>query len=396
MKFVHVGDTHLGKTEARILEREKDFYSSFKQVIDKSVSENVDFVIHSGDLFDVARPPTRTLIFVVEQLSRLKEKGIPMFIVPGSHDMGVEDTMLSVFDRMGLLKNLASNRYYKHDNDKIIVNGESYKGCFICGVAGRRANIDKIYQQLKVEDNSAYKIFVFHHIISDISERFSDIPSSVLPKDFDYYAGGHWHGYFQTKFGKGDVVYPGSTDYNDLNEIENDPEKYFCIAEVNDGKTTINKVPITTRKIVSLNIDCSNLTPKEVTARCIEKIEKTSDNPILILKLNGRLSNGTKSEINRNLIFEHTKASGYLFTKTYIGELENPNSPFISTKKRSASEIEEEYLLKQNYDENTTRVAKQLINILGKKLTPTEFEKRKNIAIEIIRGFLLEDKKPCA
>ena len=85
MKFIHVTDTHLGKRESRIEEREQDFYKAFEQVIDKAIEEKVDFVVHSGDLFDVARPPTRTLIFAVKQLTRLKDEGIPCYIAAGSH-----------------------------------------------------------------------------------------------------------------------------------------------------------------------------------------------------------------------------------------------------------------------------------------------------------------------
>ena len=71
MKFIHVADTHLGKTEFKLKEREEDFYRSFKQVIDFAIEKDVDFVIHSGDLFDTARPPMRTVIFAINQINRL-------------------------------------------------------------------------------------------------------------------------------------------------------------------------------------------------------------------------------------------------------------------------------------------------------------------------------------
>ena len=52
MKFAHLADTHLGYRQFGLLEREKDFYEVFDKIIDKIIEEKVDFVIHSGDLFD--------------------------------------------------------------------------------------------------------------------------------------------------------------------------------------------------------------------------------------------------------------------------------------------------------------------------------------------------------
>jgi DNA repair exonuclease SbcCD nuclease subunit len=391
MKFIHVTDTHLGKTESQIREREQDFYKSFEQVIDRAIKEKVDFVIHSGDLFDTARPPTRTLIFAIKQLSRLKEAEIPCFIAAGSHDIGVDDTMISVFEELGLLKNISSNRYYSVDGNNIIIDGELFNGTFICGIAGRRANIEKTYEKLKPARKGDYNIFIFHHIISDISEKFSDIPTSMLPHGFDYYAGGHWHGFFQTKYREGIVVYPGSTDYNDLNEMEKDPAKYFCLVTVKDGKTNVHKIEIETRKIVSLTVNCNDMDAAKVSEAVVKKIPPEGEGKILIIKMNGKLGKGVKSEIDRIKISDSSKSKGYLYSKIYIGELENPEAPFVSAKRLTPSEIETEYLEKQKYRKEEIKVAKQLITLLGKKLKPSETEARIKAATEVVRGFLLEN-----
>ena len=48
MKFSHISDTHLGQYRS-IKEREEDSYNAFRQTIEKSIEEKVDFVIFSGD-----------------------------------------------------------------------------------------------------------------------------------------------------------------------------------------------------------------------------------------------------------------------------------------------------------------------------------------------------------
>ena len=68
VKFVHFGDTHLGRRNFKLEEREKDFENAFKQVIDFAIREKVDFVIHSGDVFDTGRPRYKVVNFLVSQL----------------------------------------------------------------------------------------------------------------------------------------------------------------------------------------------------------------------------------------------------------------------------------------------------------------------------------------
>ena len=87
MKFAHLADTHLGYRQFGLLEREKDFYEVFDKIIDKIIEEKVDFVIHSGDLFDSARPSPSALLAFQKGLLKLKGAGIPIYAIAGNHDV---------------------------------------------------------------------------------------------------------------------------------------------------------------------------------------------------------------------------------------------------------------------------------------------------------------------
>ena len=56
MLFSHISDTHLGLVQYGSNEREQDVYDVFNQAIDKSIEDNVDFVIFAGDIFHVPNP----------------------------------------------------------------------------------------------------------------------------------------------------------------------------------------------------------------------------------------------------------------------------------------------------------------------------------------------------
>ena len=86
MRFAHLSDSHLGYRQFGILEREQDFYDVFARNIDKIIEMDVDFVIHSGDLFDNNRPSTEALLAFQKALLRLKEAKIPIYAIAGNHD----------------------------------------------------------------------------------------------------------------------------------------------------------------------------------------------------------------------------------------------------------------------------------------------------------------------
>ena len=64
MKFSHISDTHLGQYRSK-KEREDDTYDAFKQAIEISIKDKVEFVIFSGDIFDKAQPPNDAIIFAL-------------------------------------------------------------------------------------------------------------------------------------------------------------------------------------------------------------------------------------------------------------------------------------------------------------------------------------------
>jgi DNA repair exonuclease SbcCD nuclease subunit len=113
MKFAHIGDTHIGASNFKLEERKKDFHRAFEEAIDNCIENNVDIVIQTGDLFDVGRPAVSDIVFAIEQLARLKEKGIPFFTVPGSHDVYLNETPISILEKLGLVTNVGSSRYFE-------------------------------------------------------------------------------------------------------------------------------------------------------------------------------------------------------------------------------------------------------------------------------------------
>jgi predicted MPP superfamily phosphohydrolase len=93
MKFIHCADLHLdsplqGLTRyqgAPVDEMREATRRAFEQLIALALQEPVEFVVIAGDLFDGDWPDFNTGLFFVDQMVRLNEAGIKVFMVRGNH-----------------------------------------------------------------------------------------------------------------------------------------------------------------------------------------------------------------------------------------------------------------------------------------------------------------------
>ena len=84
--FVHAADLHLGYSQYGLEARRQDFDNAFKELVDKTIELKPDFMIIAGDLFHQPRPSNVTLENTIRSFKRLKDAGIPVLTVDGSHD----------------------------------------------------------------------------------------------------------------------------------------------------------------------------------------------------------------------------------------------------------------------------------------------------------------------
>lgn len=382
MKVLICGDTHLGRRNFKIKEREKDFEKAFTQIIDYAVKNKINAVIHAGDLFDTGRPSIDTIIYTVKELNKLKEKNIPFFIIAGSHDISVEGSFLKVLNQVGLVINLSDKKYYSAEEEGILLKGEEVNGLFVSGLYSKNAGINEVLELLKPEfPKKAFKIFVFHHIIEDINPLFSTVKKSCLPKGFDLYVSGHWHEYYETKFNNKLLLYPGSTESCDFREMKND-NKGFIIYDTNEEPYEF--VKLHNRKSVIIEHDCNGLTPEEIV-RNLKKDIKEGKGEMLFFVLKGRIKTGVKSEINKEEVYESAKKNNYLFCKIYTGLVENPEEKQTTIGKKSIKEIEEEFFKSKGLEKKEVLIAQKLIKDLGNDCTPSQLEKNIESIIEWLK-----------
>ena len=143
MKFAHMADCHIGSWRDPKL---KDMSTlAFGKAIKKCIEENVDFILISGDLFNTSLPRLDNLKTVVSIFKKLKDKDIPVYIIPGSHDYSPSGkTMLDVLEEAGLFINVVKG---EDVDGKIKLNFtiDEKTGAKITGMLGKRYSLEKEY-----------------------------------------------------------------------------------------------------------------------------------------------------------------------------------------------------------------------------------------------------------
>ena len=85
MKFVHLGDLHIGKRVNDFL-MIKDQEYILNQIIEILVDEKVDAVLIAGDVYDKAVPSAEAVTLFDDFLTRIAKLGIKTYIISGNHD----------------------------------------------------------------------------------------------------------------------------------------------------------------------------------------------------------------------------------------------------------------------------------------------------------------------
>ena len=258
MKFAHLADTHLGYRQYGLFEREKDFYEVFDKVIDKIIEEKVDFVIHSGDLFETARPSPIALLTFQKGLLKLKGAGIPMYAIAGNHDIVMRNDSIPpqvIFKKLGLKVISPINTNYMH-GDIFIAGLPFYPSSQVKNLKS------KLVELSKKAANHEKSILVLHQGIDKYFGYNYELEIGDLPDNFNYYALGHIHNYINDNFGKGKLVYPGSGEIWKTNELKDYHEhgKGFVVVDMDNEKTLVKRVKVDIpREFIKRSLDYNDL-----------------------------------------------------------------------------------------------------------------------------------------
>jgi len=263
MKFAHLADTHLGYRQYGLVERENDFYDVFNDIVDKIIEEKVDFVIHSGDLFEMAKPSPNALLVFQEGLMKIKEAGIPFYAIAGNHDTIMRQNAVPpqvLFRKLGLTlispNNPIIDSTLLREND-IFIGGTPF-------ISKSQTPLlkTKIEELAKKSEGFSNRILVSHQGIDKYLPFQYELELVDIPDSFTYYAMGHVHNRVVDDFGEGKLVYPGSSEIWRANEVGDYKKKGkgFYIVDIGGDIPEVQAIDIELpREFISKNIEYKKL-----------------------------------------------------------------------------------------------------------------------------------------
>jgi len=349
MRFAHISDCHIGSWNNHP-ELEKLPNKAFTEAVDICISKNVDFVLIAGDLFNTSIPPIDALSNTTAQLRRLKDAGIPVYVIAGSHDFSPSGkTMLSVLENAGLLKNIATEiegktkiKYIETDN------------AIIAGISGKKGSLEhEDYKKIIIPElpKNKFKIFIFHSAIEEFKpshlEAMHAVSVSDLPKGFDYYASGHVHVPYNKYIDGAWIVFPGCLFPCNFTELEKNPYGGFYIVNVENDNVNLEYIELKECERELFEVNANGKTAKEVEKELIDTLERRNlENKIVLIKIEGTLEDSS-SDINFDKISSACK--GALSIKKNLSKL----------KTKEFEEIEKDFVNIENLEIN---IIKEHIN----------------------------------
>jgi exonuclease SbcD len=351
MKFSHIADVHIGGYREDKL---KDIsLNAFISAIDISVKKSVDFILICGDLFNTSLPNIDSLKVVTSKFRELKELGIGVYIIAGSHDFSPSGkTMIDVLENAGLCVNVVKGDIV-NNKLKLKFTVDPKTGAKITGLLGKRGSLEKtFYESLdlnSLEQESGFKIFMFHTAITELKmkgmENMSSAPKSLLPKNFNYYAGGHVH-YPYIGFDDclgGIIAYTGALFPNNFKELEDLGSGGFFIYDTDFKEPIFEKVCL--YDSYNIFVDCNHKTPEDVFED-LHNIIKSKEfyDMIVLIRLRGKLKIGRVSDIDLKSIVNDLYSHGAYFVMKNTLAVESEEFNEIKIQTDSVEKIEEQLI----------------------------------------------------
>ena len=412
-KFIHTADTHLGLNWPSIARRDRIqipvYGRVFTSIIDAALREDVDFLVHGGDLVERPRPSTAAWSRLLEQLPRLKNAGIPFVVVPGTHerpdtyfDQASGDVLEILDKRVGLVKRIDVER-----EAFVSFKVKSGKTVTVYGLGDHGSDQQRLLESLqpKMTVESDFRILLMHGSVTNKPMKGAtvkaDTISDLLSRGFiDYVALGHNHRRWEHKDLQ--VYNPGSPEYTDfadapttcyeadgvtLKEISTDnPQPGYYQVEVTGEITNAKFQTVPARDVRNIQIQFNRATSSQVSEATKNAVAKNASASAVVRPvLKGSLHPSTsRSDIDMREVM--SLRDKFLF-------LDYPSMNFAPPEtEQIGEETDIQQLLKQYFaarlekPEDAVKIATELLSIYSKKTITSHQE-----ALNVIDGWKPHD-----
>ena len=280
MKLAHLADLHLGfrqfdrQTPRGGNQREADVAEAVRRAVDDLLEQRPDLILFAGDIFHSVRPTNPAILFLFQQLHRLRTglPDAPIVMIAGEHDTprSVETgTILRLYEALGVDVVIDQARYLTF----------SKLDCSILA-APHQAVVQPERPALRPQRGTTFNVLVVHGQLPGLGEGRGTTEyggalvdeHDLAPAQWDYVALGHYHVAQQVA---PNAWYAGSTEYvtpNPWGQLQDEAEqgrsgKGYLLVELPGSRVTFRPVAPVRRHVELPPIEGKGLTPRELDER---------------------------------------------------------------------------------------------------------------------------------
>lgn len=222
-RFIHAADLHLdtpftgmtGVPDRLRSYLQESTFTALGGLVDLAVSESVDFIVISGDIYDASDSSLRAQLRLKEAWERLERHEIPVYVIHGNHDPLGSRIRLAVPSNVRIFgSSLESFTAVSRLGQQpvAIVSGISYSSSSVT------ENLSRYF--IRSKDFSLYHIALLHGNVDGQEGHDVYAPCSLAElreSGYDYWALGHIHKR-QVLSEAPWVVYPGNLQGRNMKE----------------------------------------------------------------------------------------------------------------------------------------------------------------------------------
>ena len=194
-KFIHCSDIHLDSPLRKLARYEGAPVEALRgatrralgNMINLAIAEKVSFILIAGDLYDGDQKDFRTALFFVNEMVRLRQAGIRVYLVSGNHDAQSQITRsLRLPDNVHSFSTVRPETKCWEEIG-VAIHGQGFS---------KRETMDDLSAMYPCAQEGFFNIGLLHTSADGREGHASYAPCTVaglLVKGYDYWALGHVH-----------------------------------------------------------------------------------------------------------------------------------------------------------------------------------------------------------
>ena len=303
-------DTHLGYGKD---ERYDEAFDRFDESFEMFKENNVDYILHAGDLFDHGVPSQEVWEKTLDcfnknknTLTKIKKtylgskkevlvRGIPVIAIHGTHEHRGKDfsNALDVLENANALVHVHAGHAILEKDGEVV---------YIHGMGGVPEKVAKLalekYAPIAIKDKT--NLLLLHQSFKEFlpfdDDSIATLSLTDLPNGFDLIINGHLHWVNEQNIGDKRFLLTGSTIYTQMKKLESEKGKGIFLFETLTKELKFVPFKIQ-RKLFYHKIKFKDAKPNEVEEEVNKVIKEIFSNefkikPLVRLKLTGTIAKG--------------------------------------------------------------------------------------------------------